>query len=86
MKGVVTMARDCVTRLSKEEVDLVQYFRDDSNKSLIRFLVSVELHRKSKDYSNFINDDFEALKKIALDLEPEINSLSKFQDLLSRIY
>jgi len=80
------MARDCVTRLSKEEVDLVQYFRDDSNKSLIRFLVSVELHRKSKDYSNFINDDFEALKKIALDLEPEINSLSKFQDLLSRIY
>jgi len=79
------MAKDCVTRLSKEEVDLVHYFRDDSNKSLIRVLVSVELHRKSKDYSNFINDDFEALKKIALDLEPEIDGLSKFLDLLSRI-
>jgi len=47
--------------------------------------VSVELHKKSKDYSTFANSEIDALKKIALDLEPEINGLSKFLDLLSRI-
>jgi len=84
-KGVVTIAKDCVTRLSREEVNLIHYFREDSNKSLIRVLVSVELHKKSKDYSTFANSEIEALKKIALDLEPDINGLSKFLDLLSRI-